>query len=85
MQPKIREHMSVKDLTEAKSSLLKVQQSIPWILSIVCALGMARVFGLFGLLFGLSLGLWLSYVALASTNAIIAILTHLSENDANGR
>jgi hypothetical protein len=79
MQRKIREHMSVKDLTEAKSSLLKVQQSIPWILSIVCALGMARFFGLFGLLFGLSFGLWLSYVALATTNAIIAILIHLSD------
>ena len=77
--------MSVKDLIEAKSSLLKVQQSIPWVLSIVCTLGMARIFGLFGLLFGLSFGLLLSYVALATTNAIIAILTHLSENDANGR
>lgn len=78
--------MSVKDLIEAKSSLLKVQQSIPWVLSIACALGMARLFGLFGLfglLFGLSLGLWLSYVALATTKAIIAVLTHLSENDAN--
>jgi hypothetical protein len=36
----------------------------------------------FGLLIGLSLGLGFAYVARSITHAILAVLSHLSENDA---
>jgi hypothetical protein len=84
--------LSKKDLVEARVLLERAQRSIPWGLSIACALGMALPVGAvsrssygvgLGLLLGLSIGLGLSYAALAVTNSIIAILNHLAEDDSH--
>ncbi|MFN6163892.1 MAG: hypothetical protein ACK6DC_23305 [Planctomycetota bacterium] len=83
--------MSKQQLEQAKVTLENAQDRIPWILSIVLALGSVvpgailfrDAFGVvIGLLLGLSVGLGLSSVAVACTNAILAILEHLLEQDA---
>ncbi len=82
-------HLSKSDLVDARILLEKAQRSIPFGLPTALALGMALPVGTFlrspwglgiGALIGLSIGLGLSYAALAVTNSLIAILNHLSDD-----
>ncbi len=83
--------MSKKDLLEAKALLEKAQSAIPIIATITMSISMALPLAVlthsssgigFGLLIGLSLGFGIAYVTRSITHAIIAILSHLSDDDA---